>query len=83
MTRSKWKFPYIHKNIYRTKKRIFSRQQEILPIMKNNIYYVHNGIIFMKLVVRKELFQYKIGSFIFTRKKTIYLNKRHSKKKNG
>ena len=76
MARSKWKGPYINKNLleliknYKKNKQIFtnSRNSTIIPIFVNKLINVNNGKIYQKLKIIKNMVGYKLGEFVPTRK---------------
>ena len=76
MARSKWKGPYINKellesiNNYKKNNQIFttSRNSTIIPIFVNKTINVHNGKIYQKLKIIENMVGYKLGEFVPTRK---------------
>jgi len=73
MPRSKWKIPFLKfgKNL-NEKKRIVSRNSEILPNFINHIFYIHDGKQLNKIEVTENLVGHKFGEFVNTRKKFIF-----------
>lgn len=92
MSRSKWKFSFfdkaIWKNIFKIKlkkkinifKKIYSRSSSIPKIFVNSNVSIHKGKVFKKLNISKFLIGYKFGEFSFSRKPFFYPIK--TKKKN-
>jgi len=76
MARSKWKGPYINKELlesiknYKKNKQVFtnSRNSTIIPVFVNKTINVHNGKIYQKLKIVENMVGYKLGEFVPTRK---------------
>lgn len=85
MSRSKWKNPYIkHLTQNITKKNqvlSLNRSYEITPHTVGKTFKIHNGKIFVKLLVTDEMIGHKAGEFIPTRVKFTFKKKRKLKKK--
>lgn len=84
MNRSKWKGPFIKQDILAlTKKdlyvKTFSKNSVITPKILGKIFDVYNGNMFHKLIIKEEMIGYKLGEFLFTRKKFSF--KKKTKKK--
>lgn len=75
MSRSKYKGPFFKKNLFKNNKKIqkiHSKNLIILPEYINKILEIHNGKIYVKLRITDKMVGYKIGEFIYTRKKHIF-----------
>ena len=79
MARSKWKLPYLSKSllrniliikIFRTKFKnaVLSRSSTIPFCLNPNKWYVHSGLIFVKVKINKFMIGQKFGEFALTRK---------------
>nr|YP_009672642.1 ribosomal protein S19 [Dictyopteris divaricata]QDB64127.1 ribosomal protein S19 [Dictyopteris divaricata] len=74
MTRSKWKLPFIDKNIfkYMTLKhknpKIWSRRSTIYPAAVGQSFLIYNGKEMIKREIKTEMVGHKIGEFVPTRK---------------
>lgn len=81
MSRSKWKGPYVDKNLINTKMSLEkeiktdSRNSEIIPKFVGYTFRIHNGKSFINVQVNEEMIGYKFGEFVFTRKKFSYKKK--------
>ena len=81
MTRSPWKVPYISNiffsNYYLTNSEIplWNRHSIIPYSLLNKIFFVYNGIWFIKLEVTIDFIGFKLGEFGFTKR----INKIHTK----
>lgn len=86
MGRTKWKGPYIDKNLLKTvtknnindKKEIktFSRNSFIIPKFIGLTFLVHNGKVFLKIKITQSMLGHKLGEFSVTRKSFSYKKKK-------
>ncbi len=90
MSRSKWKFNYIHNSILRltnvldndkdTKtrkmKKIWSRSSTIPSFLLGATVWVHNGKEFKKVIITEDKIGYKFGEFSTTRKRSVFKKKK-------
>lgn len=92
MTRSLWKNFYVDISIFKKvqafnanntkyKFKTWSRNTVVIPEMVNMKLEIHNGNKFISITVRKEMVGYKLGEFVFTRKRVVHKDKRKVKKK--
>lgn len=89
MNRSKWKGPYIDKNITKnikllSKKKslpIISRDSTIIPKFIGVKFNVHNGKTFVEIPISKEMVGHKFGEFSLTRGKFSFKKKKKKKSK--
>lgn len=77
MSRSKWKGPYINKNLFNNQFEIktTSRSSEIIPTFVGQTFLIHNGKTFTKILVTEEMVGHKLGEFVFSRKKFFFKKK--------
>lgn len=68
-----WKFNYSNQPSARRKPCFNLRSSVISDIMRGTIVPVHNGIIFKRIIVKRNRVGFKLGEFALTRKK--YLKK--------
>nr|AVR57682.1 ribosomal protein S19 [Halamphora calidilacuna] len=88
MSRSKWKGPYLNKNIAKNlqqskksyKKLIVSRNSVILPTFIDKTFEVYNGKKFNEILVTEEMIGHKFGEFSATRKRFVFKDKKKTKK---
>ena len=74
MSRSKWKLPFIDKDIYKymlsNKKNYnkisFSRRSTIYPELVGKEIKVYNGKTFRKLLINEDMVFHKLGEFVST-----------------
>ncbi len=92
MSRSKWKFHYIHNSILRLSnildfdfnnhqkirkmKKIWSRSSTIPSFLLGATVWVHNGKEFKKVLITEDKIGYKFGEFSTTRKRSVYKKKK-------
>lgn len=89
MSRSKWKFHYIHNSILRLSnfhldsnqkirkmKKIWSRSSTIPSFLLGATVWVHNGKEFKKVIITEDKIGYKFGEFSTTRKRSVYKKKK-------
>lgn len=88
MSRSKWKFHYIHNSILRLTnvlendkktrkmKKIWSRSSTIPSFLLGATVWVHNGKEFKKVIITEDKIGYKFGEFSTTRKRSVYKKKK-------
>lgn len=89
MARSKWKGPYIEKNLFTTLNFkstnlnneiiTFSRKSFITPKFIGLSFKIYNGKTFIKLIITEDMVGYKLGEFVPTRKKFTFKNKKKKK----
>lgn len=87
MSRSKWKPPFIDKELtlikQQTKKvnkiKTYSRNSVITPNLINSIIDIHNGMRFFQITVKKDMVGHKLGEFAPTRKKPVIKKKKGKK----
>lgn len=87
MSRAKWKDPYLQRKLLvdflkikeRQKKEIYtySRKSIIIPQFIDFTFNVHNGKVFTKIKITKEMIGYKLGEFSPTRKKFLFKKKKN------
>jgi small subunit ribosomal protein S19 len=53
----------------------YARHSIILPQWVGLNLYVHNGLIFVRLVIQPEMVGHKLGEFVPTRKQNIFIAK--------
>lgn len=70
MTRSKWKGPQT--KIINEIKENYSRSTIALPTFLEKTIQVHNGQYFQKIKVLSTHIGYRLGEFVFSRKRYIY-----------
>ena len=71
MSRSAWKGLYISKNVLKQKKKIFkiwSRNSSIPSSLIGKTVLIHNGQLFVKVLITRDKVGYKFGEFSLTRK---------------
>ncbi len=75
MSRSKWKFHYIHNSILRLTtrkmKKVWSRSSTIPSFLLGATVWVHNGKEFKKVIITEDKIGYKFGEFSTTRKRSV------------
>ena len=80
MSRSKWKFNYIHNSILRLAarkmKKVWSRSSTIPSFLLGATVWVHNGKEFKKVLITEDKIGYKFGEFSTTRKRSVYKKKK-------
>jgi ribosomal protein S19 len=85
--RSIWKGPYINNNLYNNiihNRRIIpikDKSSVIFPEMINKEYKIYNGYQFKKLKILETMIGYKLGEFIFSKKRCVYRKKKKGTKK--
>lgn len=82
MNRSKWKGPYIKKNISKSLNTRLTRSSTILPIFINKSIDIHNGKNYVTLKITENMVGYKLGEFIPTRKVFSFKKKKTHGSKN-
>lgn len=81
MSRSKWKGPFIHFKLLKSKFlknklfKVWFRDSIILSVFINFKFVVHCGHFFKNLVITREKVGYKFGEFCTTRSKYFHKNK--------
>jgi len=87
MCRSLWKGFFVDSSLLSnrllSKKNYFntwSRRSTILKSLLNQTIYVHNGKTNERLLITSEMLGYKVGDFIFTRKRGNYKAKKKTVK---
>jgi ribosomal protein S19 len=77
MSRPKWKSPYVNKNLFINQLEIktTARNSEIIPKFLGQIFLIHNGKTFIKILITEEMVGHKLGEFVFTRKKFSFRKK--------
>merc|ERR1712238_640443 len=93
MSRTKWKGPYVEKQLLMDFKstcsnlntiiQMKSRRSTIIPQFVGFTFNVHNGNKFLKLKVTEEMIGHKFGEFSPTRKKFSFKKKNATKNYNG
>jgi small subunit ribosomal protein S19 len=81
MTRAKWKGPYIDLNVFKNKKKVWSRSSTIPGSLIGKSVLIHNGREFKRILVTREKVGFKFGEFSFTRKHTSKQNSNLLKQK--
>lgn len=66
----------IKKKIY-----IYNRNSVITSIFINKRVFIHNGKIFIPVVIKQTMIGFKFGEFAYTRQRFVF--KQSNKKKNG
>jgi small subunit ribosomal protein S19 len=66
---------------YKPKQKVFNRNSFLLPYALNKIFYVHNGITFLSVMVNEEIIGHKLGEFSQTRRRYFFKKKTNTKKK--
>jgi ribosomal protein S19 len=85
--RSIWKGPYINNYLYNNiiqNRRIMpikDRSSVIFSEMINKEFKVYNGYQFKKLKILETMVGYKLGEFVFAKKRCIYRKKKKGTKK--
>jgi small subunit ribosomal protein S19 len=86
MSRSKWKGPYLGKEILNEAqqkknyvKPIVSRNTTILPQFIEQTFEVYNGKKFSEILVTEDMIGHKFGEFSPTRKRFIFKKKKIKK----
>lgn len=88
MSRSKWKFYFISKNVIRDfysyknqilskKIKIFKKSNVFLNFLKKKKIAIHRGLYFKNFNQKNILIKKKIGSFVFTRKNFFFPKKKN------
>jgi small subunit ribosomal protein S19 len=74
MSRSIYKGNFFKVNLKRNKKwiKVYNKSLVILPEYVNYFISVYNGKTFMKLKINNKMVGFKLGEFIYTKKKHIY-----------
>ena len=87
MSRSKWKGPYVGLTNFKTKELKkqsnfeLPRNMEITPKLIGLTFKVHNGKEHKEITITDEMVGYKLGEFVFTRAKFVFIKKKKEKKK--
>jgi small subunit ribosomal protein S19 len=81
MTRAKWKGPYIDLNVFKNKKKVWSRASTIPGSLIGKSVLIHNGREFKRILVTRDKVGFKFGEFSFTRKHTSKQNNNLLKQK--
>lgn len=86
MTRSIWKGFFLDNCLLRISKKknyfkIWSRRSTITHNLLNKIVYVYNGKNFEKLTIFPSMLGFKLGNFIFTKKRGRFIHVKDKKKK--
>jgi ribosomal protein S19 len=68
MIRSKWKLFYNFKDLKKSKFFVKKRSMPII-FLKNQVFYVYNGKYFFPIKWSEQIINYKLGEFVFTKKK--------------
>ena len=85
MTRSKWKGPFVSKDLLKKnalkldknkETYTFERSTVIVPAFLGKTINVHNGKIFHKLQIKESMLGKKLGEFSPTRKKFTFKKKK-------
>jgi len=79
MSRSKWKGPYVHAELFlKYNKDVFtkSRSSLIVPSFIGKTFYIHNGKNFLKLLITEDMIGKKLGEFSPTRKNFTFKKKK-------
>lgn len=87
MSRSLWKGPFIQAklltDIKKTNKKsqikTACRSSEIIPKFIGINFWIHNGKIFSKILISKEMVGFKLGEFSLTRKNFSFKKKKKIK----
>ena len=66
---------------YKPKQKIFNRNSFLIPYALNKIFYVHNGITFLSVMISEEIIGHKLGEFSQTRRRYFFKKKSAPKKK--
>lgn len=85
MGRSKWKAPFSSLNSTellkrRNKNKYMGRSSKIMPAYLGHVFKIHNGRIFVELLISENMIGHKFGEFVFTRAKYIFKSKKNKKK---
>lgn len=75
MSRSEYKGPFFKKELFKNDEiiqKVYSKNLILLPEYINKILEIHTGKLFIKLRITEKMVGYKIGEFIYTRKKHIF-----------
>lgn len=57
-------------------KNILSKSSKIIPKFVNKTFFVYNGKTFIKLLITKQMLNYRVGEFVFTRKNFSFKKKK-------
>jgi ribosomal protein S19 len=77
--RRKENIPFLQRNIenvYREKKRVWSRGSMILPQYVGRSFFVYNGKTFISISISPKMLGHKFGEFASTRKKPFHKKKK-------
>jgi small subunit ribosomal protein S19 len=77
MTRAKWKGPYVDLNVFKNKKKVWSRSSTIPGSLIGKSVLIHNGHEFKRILITRDKVGFKFGEFSFTRK---HISKQNSSK---
>ena len=86
MSRSKWKGPYVGLKNFETKELKkqsnfeLPRNMEITPKLIGLTVKVHNGKEHKEITIINEMVGHKLGEFVFTRAKFVFVKKKKKKK---
>jgi small subunit ribosomal protein S19 len=85
MSRSKWKGPFIHTYLLKSRKKLYiwSRDSVITNKFLNKNVLVHNGKEFKKIFITREKIGFKFGQFSFTKKYIKKVKKTVNNKKSS
>ena len=75
MSRSKWKGPYIEKNLNQK----VLRKTDVVPNYLDKTIPVYNGRSFTEIKISNEMLGKKLGEFSFTRAKFVFKKKKSKK----
>lgn len=59
---------------------IFCRNTILLPHALGSTFLVHNGLVYLKILVSENIIGHKLGEFSQTRKRYFYKNSKNKKK---
>ena len=84
MSRSKWKGPFVSKQIKILEKDqrnplIATRNLEIIPGFIDKTFMVHNGKTYLEVTISEDHVGHKFGEFAFTRSKFAFKKKKSKK----
>ena len=74
MARAKWKGPYIDLNVFKNKKKIWSRSSTVPGSLIGKSVLIYNGREFKRVLITRDKVGFKFGEFSFTRKHTSKTN---------